>query len=268
MPDSDWVPAELVRSRQNETVRGVRALRARRRREASASFFGEGIRITLAAVESRCPIELVVWSPELLRSRIPRGLLRSGVPTLTVTADVFRSISARENPTGIGIVAKNRIESLDSINPDRGLCRVTLVRPQDPGNVGTILRTCDAVGAAGIILLDDSADPYDPKSVRSSMGSIFTQEIVRATFAQFEAWVAAHGCQVVAAVGDKGVSYRRLAYRKPVTLLLGSERAGLGPEHLRLADDVVHIPMRGAADSLNLAVAAGVLLYEIFHQLP
>jgi TrmH family RNA methyltransferase len=145
-----------------------------------------------------------------------------------------------------------------------GLCWVALEAIHSPGNLGTILRTCDAVGAAGVILLGEAADPYDPATVRASMGSLFAQRLVRATPAELLAWKQRHGCRLIGTSPAGTVDYRELIYRPPMVLFMGSERHGLPAVHQTLCDEMVRIPMVGAADSLNLAVATSVMLYEVF----
>jgi TrmH family RNA methyltransferase len=122
------------------------------------------------------------------------------------------------------------------------------------------------VGGAGLLLLGDSADPYDPGAVRASMGALFALRLARATFDEFAAWKRQRACTVVGTSDAAAQDYRAVAYRPPLVLLMGSERQGLSPDQQALCDAVVSIPMVGRSDSLNLAVATGVMLYEIFNQ--
>lgn len=146
------------------------------------------------------------------------------------------------------------------------LCWVALDSVQYPGNLGTILRTSDAVGGAGIMLLDQTTDPYDPVAVRASMGAILSQRLIRTGFAAFAAWKASRGGVVVGRASDASTDYRALDNPAPVVLLMGCERLGLSSEQRMVCDAVVKIPMRGRADSLNLAIATGLILYEVFRQ--
>jgi TrmH family RNA methyltransferase len=135
----------------------------------------------------------------------------------------------------------------------------------DPGNLGTILRTCDGAGAHGVILLDHSTDPYDPTAMRASMGAIFTQKLVKTDFDHFSAWIKAFSIAVIGTSGASEVDYHSFQYPKQFVLLMGSERQGLAENYLALCSQVISIPMLGYNDSLNLAVAAGVVLYEIYN---
>jgi TrmH family RNA methyltransferase len=185
---------------------------------------------------------------------------------LEVTAEVFRSLSAKEGPQGIGGVIRQRWLPLADADPEEGLCWVALDAVQDPGNLGTVLRTSDAVGAAGVILLGQTTDPHDPGALRASMGAVFTQRLVRAGFDQLLSWKDAHGCSLVGTSDAADAEYREVSYGPRLILLMGSERQGLSREQQAQCDLVVRIPMAGKSDSLNLAVASGVMLYEIFHQ--
>ncbi len=145
-------------------------------------------------------------------------------------------------------------------------CWVAVDAIQNPGNLGTILRTSEAVGGAGVILIGPTTDPYDPSAVRASLGTIFSQRLVRATFPQFVAWRQRWQYLVIGTSPSAATSYKALRYQPPLILLMGSERQGLTPEMQALCDQVVQIPMTGRCDSLNLGVATSIILYEIFHQ--
>ena len=257
-------------SKSNPTIKQIRSLRSRKEREQTGSFFVEGIRIVGEAAELEADVELVVFAPALLGSRYARETVRQlqekSIPCLEVTAEVFGSISAKEGPQGIGAVVRQRWEKLERVRPADELCWVALDAVQDPGNLGTILRTSDAVGGAGVILIGLTTDPHDPAAVRASMGAIFSQRLVRTTPADFDAWKRRHGYRVVGTSDAAGIDYQELSYQPPLVLLMGSERQGLSAEEQALCDSMVRIPMVGRSDSLNLAVAAGVVLYEIFNQ--
>lgn len=260
----------MITSRSNERVKRIRTLQGRRTREETGLFFVEGIRIVGEAVDTDAPIETLVVAPDLLSSEFGQAtvkrVLDGGVSVLEVSADVFRALSGKEGPQGIGAVVRQRWLTLADVDPGAGLCWTALDEVQDPGNLGTVLRTSDAVGAAGIILLGHSADPHDPAALRASMGAIFAQRLVRASFSDLSSWAHGSGCCLAGTSDASSTGYRAVRYRRPLILLMGSERLGLTPEQQAACDLVVSIPMRGRSDSLNLAVAAGVMLYEILHQ--
>jgi TrmH family RNA methyltransferase len=266
---SDHPPA-LISSRANPAIKQIRALATRKERERSGLFFVEGIRLVLEAVQVGAEVVQGVVAPDLLKGPAGReavGLLRAReVPCLQVTAEVFAGLSAKEGPQGLGAVVRQRWEPLAAAGPGTGPGWVALDAVQDPGNLGTILRTGDAVGAAGVILVGPTTDPYDPAAVRASMGAIFTQRLVRATWAEFAAWKQEVDITLIGSSDKAAADYQAVAYCPPLVLFMGSERQGLSAEQQALCDLMVRIPMVGRSDSLNLAVATGVILYEIFNQ--
>lgn len=260
-----------ITSRANPALKRIRALRQRRERERSGLFFAEGIRLVAEAVQLGAPIVQIVAAPDLLtRHPFARELVTAqraaGTPCLTVSDDAFASIALKEHPQGLGAVIRQQWTALDAADAGTGLCWIALDRMQDPGNLGTILRTADAAGAAGIILLGQTTDPYDPTAVRASMGALFAQQLVRASWDEFAAWAAAAGCHIVGTSDATADDYTTVSYPRPLVLLMGSEREGLSAEQQAAVGHMVRIPMRGRSDSLNLAVATAIMVYEIFHQ--
>jgi TrmH family RNA methyltransferase len=183
-----------------------------------------------------------------------------------VTAAVFASLSDKEGKHGIGAVVRQRWDSLASIRPEDGLCWIALGTVQYPGNLGTILRVSDAVGGAGGLLIGHTADPYDPTAVRASTGAVLSQRLVRTHLEDFARWKQQHQITLIGASPAATLDYRDVAYPAPLALFMGSEGRGLSPQEQALCDRMVRIPMVGRSDSLNLAVATSLLLYEIFHQ--
>jgi len=260
----------IISSMANPRIKHIRNLTHRQEREQTQLFFIEGIRIVAEAIQLHTEIQTLIYAPDLLKSQFGMDLVRQqeqqGVMCLEVSADVFKSLSVKDGPQGLGAVVHQRWEHLDQIQGQEGLCWVALDAAQDPGNIGAIVRTSDAVGCAGLLLLGQCADPYDPGALRASMGAIFSQRLVKASFAEFAQWKHDHALHVIG-TSDKGaVAYRKASYKQPLVLLMGSEREGLSQEQQAVCDMMVQIPMVGRSDSLNLAVATGVVLYEIFHQ--
>jgi RNA methyltransferase, TrmH family len=209
-------------------------------------------------------------APELLTSEVGLNLVREqqqrGVETFEVSADVFQSIAMKDAPVGIGAVLRQQWLPLAQVSVLAGDLWVALDEVADPGNLGTILRTIDAVGGKGIILLDRSTDPYDPTAIRASMGALFSQKLVKASFEEFAIWKRTQQVALVGTSGGAAQDYQLVHYPAGLVVLMGSEREGLDEDHMRLCDQMVRIPMAGRSDSLNLAVATGVVIYEIFNQ--
>lgn len=259
----------MITSKINSRIKQIRSLRHRKDRDASGLFWVEGIRIVSEATELAAPVVEYVVAPALLTSehgqRVDATLRDRGVPRLEVSAEVFATLSGKEGPQGIGAVIKQRWITLADVRME-GIGWVALDRVQDPGNLGTILRTTDAVAAPGVILLGHTTDPYDPTAVRASMGAIFAQNLVRADFASLIAWKQAEQYPLIGTSDSAETLYDSVTYSVPVVLLMGSEQHGLSPDEQRACDLVVRIPMSGRSDSLNLAVATGVMLYEMYRQ--
>jgi len=266
-------------SRNNPRVKQVRKLLVQRKERDSARLFVvEGIRHVGEAIAAHASVEYLCYAPDLLTSDFARQLIHDqsqlGIPCLAVDGDTFTSLAGKDNPQGIIAVAHQPRMQLDSFTGENFKWGVALVAPQDPGNIGTILRTIDAVGANGLLLLDDpannqySTDAYHPSSVRASMGAIFWYPIVSATFSEFVQWVKAHGFTIYGTSAHATQDYHQVeCFKQPLVLLMGSEREGLTPFQSVICDVMLKIPMQGRVTSLNLAVATGVMLYSISDKL-
>lgn len=260
----------MITSAANERVKWLRKLQERKARQESSLFYIEGLRIVTEAVRQGAEIETLVVAPELLRSEFGQQLVAeqkaTGLPVLEVSGEVFRRVALKDGPQGLAAVVRQRWMNLADVQVAAGHTWVALDAVADPGNLGTILRTQDAVGGQGVILLDQSTDPYDPSAARASMGALFTQHLVRATFAEFADWKRRAAVSLVGTAGAAQDDYHGYRYPDSLVLLMGSERQGLQAHHLALCDALVSIPMLGESDSLNLAVATAVVLYEILNQ--
>lgn len=266
----------IITSRSNETFRRIRKLSNRSEREERGVAFVEGVRIVAEAIQLGAGIADIVVAPNLLKSPFAYDLIRkqaaAGVPVVELSGDLFRNLSVRDRPQGFGAVIEQRWERLDAITPGERdeLCWVILEAVQDPGNLGTILRTSEAAGGAGVILLGSATDPYDPGAIRASMGAIFSQRLARTNRSDLASWAERHSLRIIGALPDAPQDYQAVDYQSedgaPPAILMGSERQGLSSELQALCDEQVHIPMVGRADSLNLSVATALMLYEAFNQ--
>jgi RNA methyltransferase, TrmH family len=270
-----------ITSRDNPKLKQVRALKQRKARDASGLFLVEGIRhvgeCAAADLEARNAsktpwLEYICFSPDLLTSDYARELIRDraarGLPCYSLPAELFALLADKENPQGILAVARQHRCTLDGLNPRNFPWGAALVDPQDPGNIGAILRTIDAVGASGLLLLGNSADPYHPSAVRASMGAIFWYPTACASFSEFVSWVKGTGYTVIGTSAHGSQDYRATgAYAKPLILLMGSEREGMTDDQKAACDLLVRMPMQGRVSSLNLAVATGIMLYTLLEKL-
>jgi TrmH family RNA methyltransferase len=262
----------LITSHSNPKIKQARALRQRKQRDAAGLFLVEGLFHIGEALAAHAALDSLFYAPDLLDSDFARRLIdravAEGVTCYETTADILASITEKENPQGVLAVARQQRVKLADLAPQNFPWGVAIVSPQDPGNVGTILRTIDAVGASGLILLDSGVDPYHPTAVRASLGSIFWYPIVSAPFAEWSQWAQRQGYHVYGTSAKGSVdSIEVEAYERPLIVLLGSEREGLSREQAAVCDQLVRLPMRGHVSSLNLAVAAGVMLYAVLDRL-
>jgi TrmH family RNA methyltransferase len=243
---------------------------SRKERDRSGLFLVEGLQLVEEAAETGADIVELILAPELLHTQssgtIASILARTDIPSLEVTPEVLKSISPKHGQQGVAAVARQRWERMEDIRLSDGTCWVALDRIQLPGSLGTIIRVCDAVGAAGVVLVGDSTDPYDPASVRASLGAVFSQRLVKASFEEFAAWKKQHSAFVVGASPGADTDYQAIPYPPAMVLFMGSERIGLPPEHESVCDVMVRIPMVGRCESHHVAVATAVVLYEIFSQ--
>ncbi len=226
------------------------------------------MRNVVHAVESGFHIETLVYSEKLLIVPIARKLVRdrcrSGTPTLQVSPEAFRQVSATPRASGVGAVVAQRWSPLHGASPRAGLCWVVLEAVRSEGNLGSLIRTSEAIGGAGFILLGPRIDPFAPAVVRASMGALFRQTLIRTNDRSLRNWVRRHRCRVIGASPDGSADLHRFDYPRPTILVLGEERQGLSPLQRDLCSDLVRIPMVGVADSLNFAVAGSLLLYEVY----
>jgi len=251
------------------TLTRIRKLQDDRRyRDQHRLFFIEGVRNFVEAVDHKFPIETLLYSEKLLTAplarKFVRQLKRAGVPFARASPEAFRSVSRAEHASGVAAILHQRIQTLEQIQPDRLACWTVLSEVQSLGNFGTLLRTSAAIGGAGFILLGHQIDPYEPVVVRSTMGALFKQTLVRTNVERFRHWIQTHNLSVIGASPDGVVEYDRVRYTRPTVLLLGNERSGLTDEQRSLCQQIVRIPMVGEVDSLNLAVAGSLVLYAVF----
>ncbi len=257
----------MITSKSNPKIKRARALGQRKERESDGLFVAEGIALVGAALEAGATIEYVLYAPESLKSEFANDLIKRAtkrkIEVEAVEAEVFASIAKKDNPVGLLAVVRQPGMSLGALATDKQRWYVALVAPQDPGNGGTILRTVDAVGASGLILLDGGVDVFHPTAVRASLGALFYKPIAKATFGEFSQWARELGYRVVGTSAKGSDDYLAATYAWPLILLMGNEQKGLSGEQRAACDQVIRMPMEGKVSSLNLAVATGVLLYAL-----
>jgi TrmH family RNA methyltransferase len=265
---------EVISSAANPLIRRVRLLGDRRHRRREGAFVVRGVQPVWQAVEAGADIEVLIVAPDLLREPAA-GMVASqeagGVSVARVSGELFGRIADRDGPAGLAAIVRQRTARLADLAVAPSSVFVALHEVANPGNLGTIIRTADAAGAGGVILVGPCADPFDPVAVKASMGAVFSVPIAAAESAgEFLAWCRASGIAVAATSGSAAGSGSETLWAasvpSPLAILLGSEGAGLPDDLLAAGDLRLRIPMTGTAESLNLAVAAGILLYETWRR--
>jgi len=251
----------------NPSVKYWRSLRDKKHRRRTGQFLVEGLRLLEdARVGGRLPRELVMAAtrdPHELIDRLESEVIAAGGEVIETTPDILSKITGKTNSQSVIGVFDEWETSLSGI--DRSTAPIWLVAQalRDPGNLGTMLRTGDAVGAGGLILIDDCADPFSAEAVRASMGAVFTQQIAQTRWEEFVPWLRGGSGQLVAASLRDAVPYRGAPYEAPCFILVGNESQGLPDNYEAECDLRVTMPMKGRADSLNAAIAGAVLAYEV-----
>ncbi|MBX4929655.1 TrmH family RNA methyltransferase [Rhizobium binae] len=256
-----------VTSLANPIIKDIKALTNKKSREESGTFLAEGLKLVIDAIELGWTIRTLVYAKAAkgkpLVEQMAAKTVASGGLVLEVSEKVIGSITRRDNPQMVVGIFDQRWKPLKDIRPREGETWVALDRVRDPGNLGTIIRTADAAGASGVILVGEATDPFSLETVRATMGSVFAVPVARATPEEFLAWRRSAGVSVVATHLAGAVDYRTIDYRKkPIVLLMGNEQSGLPEQLAKEADALARIPQQGRADSLNLAVATAVMLFE------
>ena len=263
------MPREIT-AFSNPLVKRIRNLREKRHRREEGLFLAEGLRILAEAEEAGCLPMWIFYAAEMrnhpLVLRLARTCEAAGGEAIETNVDILHKLSGKDNPqTVLGVYAEfdTALERIDRSSADIWMVAQSL---RDPGNLGTILRTGDAVGAGGLILVDDCVDPFSVEAVRASMGALFTQTIAQASWAEFLAWLRAGPGSLVALSLRTEIDYRAPRYPSPTFLLVGNEARGLPAEYEDACDLRVKLPMLGKADSLNAAIATAVMAYEVAGQ--
>ena len=251
----------------NATVKLLSSLRDKKARRAEGLFLAEGLRILTEARDSGRLPEIVAFSAEgakhPLAAEIIAATEASGGDAIETTPDILSKMSGKDNPQMLLGAYRQPETSLERIDRTKVPLWIVAQALRDPGNIGTILRTGDAVGAGGLILIDDCADAYSVEAVRASMGAIFTQEVATARWTDFIQWLRSGEGQLVATSLKATQDYLEAKYQSPCFLLVGNEQQGLPADYEAECDALVKIPMAGRADSLNAAMATAVMAFAI-----
>lgn len=260
-----------IESLQNPKIKQLIKLRQKRARDQSKTYVIEGYRELLRAFEGNVFLETLFICPELFLGSNEKALIESyekqNVAVIECTKKVFEHISYRDRADGLLGLAKQTPLSLSDYQPKReNPLFILAVGIEKPGNLGTILRSADAVGADAVFVVDQVTDIYNPNVVRASVGTLFTQSVLMVQSDEIYAWLKENDVQIIASSPDAEKNYTQVNYQKPTALLVGCEQYGLNDFWLNHSDYKVQLPMLGKADSLNAATCTTVLLYEALRQ--
>ena len=260
------MPREIT-AYSNPLIKRVRQLRDKRHRREEGLFLAEGLRILTEARETGRLPQFLFYARDSAAHPLVTALIAdvetAGGEAIETVPDILSKLSGKDNPQAVVGVFAEFARSLGSLERTRADIWLVAERLRDPGNLGTILRTGDAVGAGGLILIGDCVDPFSVEAVRASMGALFTVPIVQCDWADFIAWLRAGPGQLVGLSLDTDTHYRAADYTAPTFLLTGNEAQGMPDDYAAACDLLVKIPMLGKADSLNAAVATAVMAYEV-----
>ncbi len=257
--------SRTITSLANDTVKAVRALHMRKERDETGLFVAEGLKTVIEGIDTGHAPKILMHGPDatshpMMQKAVAATIAARG-QVIEVTHDILAKISRRENPQAVVGVFPQAFVELADVQPGPAQCVVALHRVRDPGNLGTIIRTADSAGCGAVVLVGECCDPYSVEAVRATMGSIFAVPLIRATEDAFAAWRARWTGSVIGTLLSANVTHSDATYAKPALVLMGNEQQGLTPDMAALCDVNVKIPMRGRADSLNLSVATGIMIY-------
>ena len=257
-----------VTSLANPLVKDIKALALKKFRDRDNAFMAEGLKLVIDAIDLGWSIRTLVFAKSARGNptveKAAARTVATGGTVLEVSEKVLTAITRRDNPQAVVGVFAQKLLPLKDIRPVDDDVWVALDRVRDPGNLGTVIRTVDAVGAKGVILVGETTDPFSLETVRATMGSIFAVPVAKTSQDAFLAWRKGFS-GLLAGTHLKGAAdYRSVDFgRQPVLLLMGNEQQGLTDELAESCDRLLRIPQAGRADSLNLAVATGIMLFEI-----
>jgi TrmH family RNA methyltransferase len=260
----------FVSNSRDSRYLALRSLQSPQGRSRTGLYIIEGIRHLARAFEHNALIESVFLEPSVLSNpfgqKLARRLRNRGVPGIRLSPQLYRDLTLAAEPQGVGAVLRQHRTPLPSLRVEPKSLWLAVESTESPGNLGTMIRTAEAAGATGVFVINADCDPYDPATVRATMGSLFSQKLVKCSPTEFTSWAKLNGVAIVASSPAGLMDYKALRYRFPAALVIGSEKRGLSSRLLEATDFVVRIPMCGDCDSINAAVATGVLIFEMASQ--
>ncbi len=258
---------DTITSLQNPLIKQVAALKLKKHRDESGFFLAEGLRAAILAVNSgNHTAEYLILDqsqsgtdPQI--AQVKKTAQTKKIRTVIVNHNVMKKICGRDNPPAAAAIARQHFTDAGKMLQNMQKCVVVLDNIRDPGNLGTVIRTGDALAIDGIIILNPSCDPYSTECVRGTMDSIFHIPIAKCTGDEFIDLCKIHKRRIIGTALQNAADFRDIPYKQPFCLLMGSEQNGLPKNLIAACDHLAKLPMTGKAESLNLAVAAGIMMY-------
>jgi RNA methyltransferase, TrmH family len=258
-----------ISSKSNSYIKDIRHLIKKKFRDETGKYYLEGIKLIGEALKAHAELESVIFCPDFLSSDFGMHFIEiagdSGVEVLEVSQDVFKSISLKERPQGIAAIGRQKWIDIQDLDSPQGLW-IILINIQDPGNLGTILRSLNGACGMGAIIVGDATDAYHPTAVRSSTGALYNLKLCKISKTELIKWKSSINIPFIGTICEEGINLKKFQFPENMCLVMGSEQKGLNKEIIDICDDLVTIPMGGSIDSLNLACAASIVLFEIYHQ--
>lgn len=259
---------EQITSTANAVAKLLRSLDRKKARVESGLFLAEGARLVAEGVAHGWEPAFALAGPQAMERERTLALLENvaaaGGRVLAVTEKVLASVAQKDNPQTIVAAFRQRLTELHELPTDGPRRWLALYEVRDPGNLGTIVRTADAAGVDAVLLVGSCCDPFSVEAVRATMGSLFAMRLVETSFDQLDIWRKRAGARMIAASMHGQTRPDQIVYGERSVVLMGNEQAGLPADVERACDQLAHIPMRGAADSLNLASASSLMIYEVW----
>jgi len=257
-----------ITSSQNTYIKQLVQLKDKsRERKKTGEFLIEGEREISLALKGGYELETVLFYPELFSKEQLNNLTASPFDTIEISKDVYQKLAYRDTTEGVLAVAKSKENDLTDLNFDKENPLVLVAEaPEKPGNIGAILRTADAANVDAVIIANPKTDLYNPNIIRSSVGCVFTNTIATGTTTEIIAFLKANNFNMYCAALQASVNYHTQDFTKPTAIIVGTEATGLSNEWLENATQNIIIPMQGEIDSMNVSVAAGILIFEAKRQ--
>ena len=261
---------EKITSVKNEGIKKVLELRDRRGRDATGLTLIDGMREISAAIQANSVIEKIYLCPELLEAEALDALVRYGrernVEILETTDVVFAKMAFGDRHEGVIVVAKPEVQTFAGLRLGKNPLLVVVEQVEKPGNLGAILRTCDAAGVDAVLVCDAKTDIYNPNVIRSSLGAVFTVKVATGSNSEAQQFLKANKIKIVGTFPQDAEPYAHFDFKGPSAVVLGSEQAGLSKFWQEHSDVKIQIPMRGQVNSLNVSATAAIVIYEAVRQ--